>query len=60
MNLDEEIMRKKRDRDFYSEEQIMKMIDCVLSGLMGFRLNKLIHGDVNCWTILIDNNPILE
>lgn len=38
----------------------MKMIDCVLSGLMGFRLNKLVHGNVNCSTILIDHHPILE
>lgn len=44
----------------YTDEQILKIIDCILSALMGFKLKKLPHGNVNCESIFVDYHPEIE
>lgn len=41
----------------YSEQNILKLIDCALSALMAFRLKELSHGNISCQSILIDTTP---
>ena len=36
---------------WFTESEILFMIDCVLSALIGFNFKKLLHGDINSSSI---------